>query len=61
MKHKKLSVYDKPAPKIDERNSLYELKQKYFQQEIQNLHNEDIKKQKKTHKFLDIDVCKSLK
>lgn len=53
-KHKKLSVYNKPAPNIHERNSLYELKQKYFQQKLQNLQNEDIRKQEKHNKEMEL-------
>lgn len=61
-KHKKLSVYNKPSPKVAEKNTLYELKRKYFEQKIKNLLNDDHRKQEKHEqemKLMDLQIRQS--
>lgn len=60
-KNKKLSFKNKPTPKQRESKTFFALKQQYIEQKIENLKNEDKRKQERHDKemeLLDAEIAK---
>lgn len=53
-KSKKLTLKNKPSPKLQQEKTLLGLKQNYLEQKIQNLKNEEIRKQDRHNKEMEL-------